>query len=96
MNKKGSVVGVIGYIVFVFVWVILWGLLIDPMDYLLDDTMNETWEAMGINSSNSWVQNYATYRDFNFKQFIFWGVLIGITISYMAYSYNLKVQERYR
>lgn len=94
LNKKGSVIGVIGYIFTLFIWILIWGLVIDPMDYVLDTAMNDTWESLDMGSdTNVWIENYGTYQNLNFKQFAFWGGLIGITLAYWAYSYYMKSQE---
>jgi len=93
-NKKGSITGIIGYVFTLMMWVLVWGLVIDPVDYVLSDSMNSTWESLGVDrSTNQWVQNYATYQDLNFKQFAFWGGLIGITLAFWAYSYFMRSQE---
>jgi len=96
-NKTGSVIGVIGFVFTLFLWVLVWGLVIDPMDYILDSAMNDTWESMDLHGdSNAWIASYGTYHNLNFKQFAFWGGLIGIVLSYWAYSYYMRERETYR
>ena len=96
-NKKGSLVGMIGFIVALFMWILMWVAVIDPADYILDDVADDIWDSM-VDNTSTWYSTHSTLRTrtTNFKQYAFWGGLVGIFISMMAYAWYSRANQYVR
>lgn len=93
MNKKGSVVGIFLYLMLLTGWFMAWVFIIDPIDFALDQGLNQTWEAFDHNAT--YYDMYATFKNArsNFKPIAFWGGVIGITAMFIASSYMSRGEQ---
>lgn len=98
MNKKGGLGILLMLIFLLFAW-FLGFIIIDTMNFALDDMLNksiESFETTGHNTSE-WV-DMSTFQGTitNFKRITFWIVTGAITLMIFAYAYNMKATGYYK